>query len=101
MTRIRDLHEGWMEDPEYRAEHRAATETFELMVALSEARENAGFTQAELAKRMETTLSAVARLEGWSSNPSVDTLRKYANATGTRLRVSFEPIDHRATDRDI
>ena len=93
MTRLSDLHKKWMEDPEYRAEYYASKPTFELTMKLIEARLNADLTQDQLAERMGTTQSAVARLEGWSSNPSVNTLRKYAKATGTRLRISFEPIE--------
>ena len=102
MTRIRDLHNKWMKDPEYRAEYHAAKPTFELMMVLSEARVNAGLTQEQLAQRMCTTQSAVARLEGWTTNPSVKTLERYAEATGTRLRISFEPVpdDQSPVDED-
>lgn len=93
MTRLSDLHKEWMKDPEYRAEYEALEPAFELMRALIDARANSGLTQQEISERMGTTQSAVARLEGWSSNPSVNTLRKYAEATGTRLRISFEPIE--------
>ena len=93
MTKLSDLHKEWMKDPEYRAEYEALEPVFELMRALIGARANSGLTQQEISERMGTTQSAVARLEGWSSNPSVNTLRKYAEATGTRLRISFEPIE--------
>ena len=56
--------------------------------------------EQELAERMGTTQSAVARLEGWTTNPSVNTLRKFAEATGTRLVVSFEPVDAKVSDSD-
>ena len=92
MTKLSDLHKEWMKDPEYRAEYEATEPAFELMRALIGARANSGLTQQEISERMGTTQSAVARLEGWSSNPSVNTLRKYAEATGTRLRIGFEPI---------
>ena len=46
----------------------------------------------EIARRMGTTQSAVARLEGGKSRPSTTTLAKFAKATGTRLRVSFEAV---------
>ena len=96
-----DVFKEWAQDLEYRAEHDQTQPAFDLMKALLRARVDSGLTQQEIADRMGTTQSAVARIEGWSSNPSVNTLRKYADATGTRLRVSFEPIDHGATDRDI
>ncbi len=40
---------------------------------------------------MKTTQAVVARLEGGESMPSTRTLEKYAKATGSRLRISFEP----------
>ena len=82
-----------MKDPEYRAEYEASQPAFDLMMALVEARVNAGLTQQEIAQRIGTSQSAIARLEGWSTNPSINTLLKYAEATGTRLKISFEPIE--------
>jgi transcriptional regulator with XRE-family HTH domain len=40
---------------------------------------------------MGTSQAAVARLESGRSNPSIKTLQRYAVATGTRLRIVFEP----------
>ena len=91
MTYIDELHDEMMKDPEYRAEYEATQPAFDLMKALIGARVHSGLTQEQIAERMGTTQSAVARLEGWSANPSVKTLRKYAEATGTRLVVGFEP----------
>ena len=51
----------------------------------------AALTQAELAERMETTQSVVARLESGRIHPSTRTLERVARATGTRLRISFDP----------
>lgn len=93
MTKLSDLHQEWMKDPEYRAEYEASQPAFDLMRALMRARVDSGLTQAQIAERMGTTQSAIARLEGWSANPSVRTLRRYAEATGTRLRIGFEPIE--------
>jgi transcriptional regulator with XRE-family HTH domain len=56
---------------------------------IREARRNAGLTQAELARRMDTTQSAVARLESARSNPRVDTLDRAIAATGRELEISF------------
>ena len=93
MTRLIDLHKEWMKDPEYRAEYEATEPTFDLMRALMHARVHSGLTQSQIAQKMGTSQSAIARLEGWSSNPSVKTLHKYADATGTRLRIRFEPVN--------
>jgi transcriptional regulator with XRE-family HTH domain len=52
-----------------------------------EARRAAGLTQAELARRMGTTQSAVARLEAKGANPRLRTLEKAVRATGRHLDV--------------
>jgi transcriptional regulator with XRE-family HTH domain len=58
---------------------------------IREAREAAGLTQAELAARMGTTQSAVARLEGPGSNPRVENLERALLAAGHRLELRAEP----------
>lgn len=50
-------------------------------------RTDAGLTQAELAQRMGTTQSAIARIEGGGSRPSLDTLERLASAVGAELVV--------------
>lgn len=91
MTKLSDLHAEWMNDPEYRAEYDALEEEFSIAAALIQARARAGLTQGELASRMHTTQSVVARLEGGRIMPTTRTLEKIANATGSRLKISFEP----------
>jgi transcriptional regulator with XRE-family HTH domain len=90
MTRIRHLHEQWMTNPEYRAEYERLGPEFELAQALIEARTRAGLTQEELADRMRTTQSAIARMESGKRFPSTNTLRRFALATGTHLKITFE-----------
>jgi ribosome-binding protein aMBF1 (putative translation factor) len=93
MSRIRvdDLHKTWMEDPKYRREYEALAEEFSLVDALLEARTRAGLTQEQVARRMKTTQAVIARLEGGGSKPSTRTLERYAEATGSRLKITFEP----------
>lgn len=90
-TTVDDLHKKWMKNPKYRREYEALEEEFSLAAALIEARARAGLTQEQVAQRMNTTQAVVARLEGGGSMPSTRTLEKYAKATGTRLKISFEP----------
>lgn len=93
MTRVRDLHERWMaENPACRAEYEALADEFALVEELIKARAHSGLTQEEIARRMGTTQSVVARLESGRSMPSTRTLKKYAEATGTRLVIRFEPV---------
>lgn len=94
MSRLRvdELHEKkWKKDPDYRREYEALEDEFALIQALISARAQAGLTQAEVAKRMNTTQAVIARLEGGKSKPSTRTLERYAKATGTRLKITFEP----------
>ena len=96
MRKVGDLHGKWGRDPEYRAAYDALGPEFELARALIEVRSRAGLTQAQLAKRMKTTQSVVARMEGGRVRPSTKTLEKVARATGTRLKISFEHAEDAA-----
>ena len=80
----------WRKDPEYVAEYDALEEEFSLANALIKARANAEMTQQDVAKAMGTTQAVVARLESGRSMPSTRTLKRYAEATGTKLRIRFE-----------
>jgi transcriptional regulator with XRE-family HTH domain len=84
------LFARWRKDPAYAGAFEALREGYAIAAALIAARSHAGLTQAELAERMGTTQSVVARLESGRVRPSTSTLEKVAKATGTRLRVSFE-----------
>ena len=88
---MRDIAQEWLKDPEFRAEYEALEPEFALASALIEARSRAGMTQAQVAKAMGTTQAVIARLEGGRVKPSTRTLERFANATGTRLRIRFEP----------
>ncbi len=92
MTKVRDLHRKWSRDPDYRTAYRDLDSEFALARSLIEARVGAGLTQAQLAERMKTTQSVVARLESGRAHPSTRTLEAFARSTGTRLRISFEPV---------
>ena len=86
------LSDEWFKDPEFVREYEALEDEFALAAAFIKARADADLTQEEIAVRMGTTQSAIARLEGGKSRPSTTTLAKFAKATGTRLRVSFERV---------
>jgi DNA-binding XRE family transcriptional regulator len=73
------------DDQEVRRAYAALDEEFALARELITARVRAGFTQAELARRMGTTQSAIARLESGARLPSVKTLLRFAKATDSRF----------------
>ena len=92
MTKLSDLHKRWMKNPEYRREYEALEEEFALAAEVAKARMRARLSQEELARRMKTTQSTIARLESGRGRPSTRTLDRFAKATGHRLRISFEPV---------
>lgn len=94
MTRLSELKKRLMDSPEFRSEYEKADAEFAVIEALVRARMDAGLTQTELAQRIGTTQSAIARLEGGGVSPSLSTLRRYAEATGTKLKVSLVPESH-------
>jgi len=59
---------------------------------LKQRRRLLGLTQAELAARMNTSQSYIARLESGRISPSMKTWRRLAAATGTRPKVTLEPL---------
>lgn len=91
MTLISELKEQWMKNPTFKAEYDALEDEFSLARELIEARTRAGLSQAELAQRMGTAQSAIARLESGKAPPSMRTIARIAAATGTRAVVRLEP----------
>ena len=88
---LKTVARKWLKDPEFKAGYDALEEEFALASLLIEARTRANLTQAELASKMGTSQSTIARLESGKAAPSVSTSRRLAKATGTRLEISFEP----------
>jgi DNA-binding XRE family transcriptional regulator len=117
-----------MPTPEQRAAHRAIREAFrdwhpgpeeliasgvaarlglnvihsparQLIQDLKAAREAAGLTLADVAARCGIDQPALSRLEnGHNANPTLDTLWRYAAATGKRLVLSSEDVPARQPD---
>jgi transcriptional regulator with XRE-family HTH domain len=51
-----------------------------------------GISQDELARRVGTSASAIARLESGQHHPSVETLRRVASAMNRELVISFSDV---------
>ena len=89
-----ELKAKLLSDPAVKAEYeRIEREEMPMLDAILAARKEAGLTQAQVAERMGTKATAVARLEAalvsGKHSPSISTLRKYANALGKQLDVRF------------
>lgn len=77
------------ERPEVKQAYDELSEEFSFLDEVLKARAAAGLTQSEVAERIGTTQSAIARLESPSGkhSPSVATLQRYARALGCRLEL--------------
>ncbi|MHB1846441.1 MAG: helix-turn-helix domain-containing protein [Deltaproteobacteria bacterium] len=103
ISMAREALEGWLEAhlahgeaPPRPAEHRRAPKgarliavpislTLSAQLSLRWARQDAGLTQAALAKRVGIGQPQIAKLELPGSNPSLQTLEKVMRALGARL----------------
>ena len=86
---LKDFKARALARPDVRREYEGLREEFEILDEILKARAESGLTQAELAARIGTTQSAVARLETamGKHSPSIGTLKRYALALGYRLQV--------------
>jgi transcriptional regulator with XRE-family HTH domain len=91
--------------PEVRKAYDELAEEFAFLDEVLKARAASGLTQAEVAARVGTTQSAIARLESATPrhSPSVATLQRYARALGYRLEVRLvkEPRANKALKTDL
>lgn len=63
-----------------------------VVVALTSHRRAMGMSQAEVAERMRTSQSAVARLEANRGDVRLSTLERYAQALGHTMRLGVTPL---------
>ena len=91
MKTLRTLKAELLTDVKTRDEYDGMANEFSMARELIAARSRAGLTQGEVAKRMGTTQSVVARLESGRRAPSMRTVQRYALAVGSRAVVHLEP----------
>ena len=85
--KLSQLKAELMADEEFRREYENLDEEFSVAAQLIKARMKANLTQDEVARRMGTTQSVVARLESGSPLPSLRSLKRYASAIGGKLEI--------------
>ena len=78
-----------LKDPEFKKEYDALEPEFALARELFSARAKAKLSQAQVAKRMGTSQSAVARIES-GRTPSLTSLRRYAKAVGRKVEIRLK-----------
>ncbi|MGG1943696.1 helix-turn-helix transcriptional regulator [Trinickia sp. NRRL B-1857] len=90
MTDLATLKKRLLADPATRAEYEEQAPEFAVASELIAARVRAGLTQEQVAERMQTTQSTIARMESGRTMPSLRTLSRYAEATGSRAIIRLE-----------
>lgn len=90
MKTLKALKVELLADAETRAEYDAMADEFDMARELIAARCRVGLTQGQVAERMGTTQSVIARLESGRRGPSMRTVQRYANALGCRAVVRIE-----------
>lgn len=89
MKSVKELKNELLANPEVKAEYDRLAPEYALAHELIAARVRAGLSQAQLAERMNTTQSTIARLESGKSLPSIRTLNRIAEATNSRASVTL------------
>ncbi len=85
-----DLVKKMLSDPAVKKEYDRLEDEFAILDEILSARKTAGMTQAQIAERMGTTQSSIARLETGlmvGNLPSLTMLKKYADAVGKKLQI--------------
>lgn len=91
MSDLRDyIEERKARDPEFAKDYDSGYAEFKIGVILRQIREEAGLTQEELAKKLNTKKSAISRIENHARDIRLSTLEKYAEVLGKRLHLSVK-----------
>lgn len=82
-----EFRAGLLADPAVKAEYDRIAPMMDIAFELAAARARSGLSQAELAARMGTSKAVISRMENGSSLPSIRTLLRFAEATGSKVQV--------------
>ncbi len=78
-----------LKDPEFKKEYDALELEYSIIEQVIRKRLDKGLSQKQLADKIGTKQSAISRLEGGNSNPSVAFLEKVSKALGGKLQISI------------
>ncbi len=79
-----------LKDPEFRKAWENSEVEYNLMVALIEKRLKRKLSQRALAKKVGTSQSVIARIEGMDANPSLSLLKRISHALDVKLSINFK-----------
>ncbi len=90
MSKWEDLEKELLSDPATKKEFDKLTPRYAVISTIIEARLKKGMTQKEVADKIGTKQSAIARLEGGDTNPTIGFLEKIASVLGARLTIQLQ-----------
>ena len=90
MKTLEQLKTRVLANLEVRKEYDVMADEFGMVRELIAVRARMGLTQADVAQRMGTTQSVIARLESGKRAPSLRSVQRYAQAIGLRAVVRLE-----------
>jgi predicted transcriptional regulator len=92
-TSWEDIKAARGDSPARRRGYEKAGRAMRIAFELRALRDKKGLSQRELAERVGTTQSAIARLEAGSVSPSLPTLDKIAHALGAEVSLRIVDLD--------
>ena len=78
-----------LKNPKFKKEWEDSETEYQLACRLIEARLKRNLSQRDLAKKVHTSQAAISRIEAMHGNPSLDLLKRIAQALGTNIKISF------------
>ena len=91
MSDLQELTNEFMQDPEFVKEYEAIQPEVNITRAILDARINAGMTQMELSQKSGISQADISRLEKGTRNPSLNLLKRLAEAMDSTLSIEFIP----------
>lgn len=88
---VDNIIKNLLKNPDFKEEYDKLGPEYELISKIIDARIKNKLTQKEIAKRMGTKQSAIARLESGNANPTIQFIQKLATALNTSITLSFHP----------
>lgn len=90
MSNLSTLKKRWLKDSKVKTAYDEQTLEFDVAKTLVAERVKAHLTQKEIAEKMGTTQSVIARLESGSRLPTIKTIQRYARALGKYPSLVFK-----------
>ena len=90
MEKWEDVKKELLKDPKVAAEYKRLAPRYQLISELIRIRLKKGLTQKELAKKVGTKQSAIARIESGNANPSLNSIEKIIQAMNVELCIRLK-----------